>query len=69
MKLFLIDGIGPFFRGYARRRVNWSKIPFENLETNGAFDKTRFAGILDDFTRFAARAAALGFNGISLDDL
>jgi hypothetical protein len=69
MNLFLIDGIGPFFRGYARRRINWSKIPFDNLESQGDFDEARFAGIREEFERFADAAAALGFNGITLDDL
>jgi hypothetical protein len=69
MKLHLIDGIGPFFRGNTRRRINWSKIPFENLEHNGKFDKTHFAGVASDFARFADAVAAQGFNGITLDDL
>jgi hypothetical protein len=69
MTLFLIDGIGPFFRGYRRRCINWSKIPFENLERDGAFDEARFAGVLEDFNRFADIVAALGFNAITLDDL
>lgn len=69
MNLLLIDGIGPFFRGYTRRRINWSKIPFDNLEVNGAFDETRFAGVASDFRRFADAAATRGFNGITLDDL
>jgi hypothetical protein len=69
MKLFLIDGIGPFFRGYARRRINWSKIPFDNLEREGEFDPARFAGVREDFARFADAVATLGFNGITLDDL
>jgi hypothetical protein len=69
MKLFLVDGIGPFFRGFERRRINWSKVPFENLEREGRFDEERFAGVLEDFTRFADAVAALGFNGVTLDDL
>ncbi len=69
MNLLLIDGIGPFFRGYARRRINWSKIPFDNLENQGDFDAARFTGVREDFERFADAAAALGFNGITLDDL
>jgi hypothetical protein len=69
MNLLLIDGIGPFFRGYARRRINWSKIPFDNLEHNGSFDEERFAGMAEDFARFADTVAALGFNGVTLDDL
>jgi hypothetical protein len=69
MNLFLIDGIGPFFRDYERRRINWSKIPFENLERNGKFDQVRFAGVMKDFTRFVDATSSLGFNGITLDDL
>jgi hypothetical protein len=69
MNLFLVDGIAPFFRGFDRRRVNWSKIPFENLESGGDFDVARFAGIREDFARFTDTVAALGFNGITLDDL
>ncbi|MBM4148601.1 MAG: hypothetical protein FJ224_06115 [Lentisphaerae bacterium] len=69
MRLLLVDGIGPFFRGYSRRRINWSKIPFENLERDGRFDKARFASVSDDFSRFVDAAAATGFNGVTLDDL
>ena len=69
MKLFMVDGIGPFFRGYARHRINWSKIPFDNMEFGGEFDAGRFAGIREDFIRFADAVAELGFNGITLDDL
>jgi hypothetical protein len=32
MELFLIDAIGPFFRGYKRKRINWSKIIFTHLD-------------------------------------
>lgn len=69
MNLFLVDGIGPFFRDYPRHRINWSKIPFDNLESQGEFDAARFAGAREDFERFADAVAALGFNGITLDDL
>lgn len=69
MHLFMIDGIGPFFRGYRRRRINWSKIPFENLETGGRLDQARFDRVAEDFDRFAERVSALGFNAVSLDDL
>ncbi len=69
MKLFWIDGIGPFFRGYQRRRINWSKIPFDNLETDGRFDPARFEAAREDFLRFADAVASEGFNGVTLDDL
>ena len=29
--LYLIDAIGPFFRGLKRKTINWSKIPFDHL--------------------------------------
>ena len=69
MKLFIIDGIGPFFRGYERRRINWSKIPFDNLEREGRLDTDRMQAVTADFRTFVERAAAMGFNAVSLDDL
>jgi hypothetical protein len=69
MKLFLLDGIGPFFRNETRRRINWSKIPFDNLETGGQFDPARFHPAADDFARLADRATEIGFTGLTLDDL
>ncbi|MBN1556783.1 MAG: hypothetical protein JW951_01405 [Lentisphaerae bacterium] len=69
MNLFLIDGSGPFFGGYRRRRINWSKIPFDNLEDNGELDTARLRRIEEEFAALARTAAALGFNGVTLDDL
>ena len=69
MKLFLIDGIGPFFKGYGPKRVNWSKIPFHHLETEDGLDLERFEGIQRDFRRFCEKVAALGYNAVSLDDV
>ncbi len=69
MKLFLLDAIGPFFRGYKRKRINWSKIPFEHLFDDGGINHARMAKIRQDFVVFTARAAEYGFNAISLDDV
>lgn len=69
MKLFMIDGVGPFFKGYRRHRINWSKIPFHHLERAGSLDKGRLPGVRDEFKRFVASAAAVGFNGVTLDDV
>ena len=69
MRLFLIDGIGPFFRGHPPGRINWSKIPFGLIERDGMPDPARFTGIREDFRRVAAGAAAMGFNAITLDDV
>ena len=65
----MIDGIGPFFLGHPKRTVNWSKIPFSFLESNGRVQAGVFREIRQAFTRFTGTAAALGFNAISLDDL
>lgn len=65
----IIDGIAPFFRGATRPRINWSKIPFADLEVDGQPDPVLLGHILKDFTTFCARASAYGFNAITLDDL
>jgi len=65
----LVDGIGPFFTGYDAKVINWSKIPFENLEKDGRVDCDKFAKVKERFDRFARKAKELGFTAISLDDL
>jgi hypothetical protein len=69
MDLALIDAIGPFFRGYARRVINWSKIPFPHLTTRGPERATQWAEIREELAVFAARVRAMGFNAASLDDV
>jgi len=69
MELFLIDAIGPFFGGYRRHVVNWSKIPFEHLPTEDPARAQRFARIARDLDAFAARIAAIGYNAVTLDDV
>jgi hypothetical protein len=69
VKLFVIDAIGPFFRGCDAGRMNWSKIPFANLERDGLPDPERLPGIEAEFERFCRSVAARGFNTITLDDL
>ena len=66
MEIFLIDAIGPFFRGYDRERVNWSKIPFSYLY--GASD-AQWLQIETDLRRFAHEISAQGYNAVTLDDL
>jgi hypothetical protein len=66
MDLFLIDAIGPFFRGYQRKRINWSKIPFTHLDT---LDEDGWAAITADLREFARQVSAQGYNAVSLDDL
>ncbi len=68
-RLFLIDAIGPFFRGYEKRRINWSKIPFTHLATEGEARRTQWAGIRKDIRHFAGEVSAMGYNVVTLDDL
>ncbi|MES2441134.1 MAG: hypothetical protein V4584_18875, partial [Verrucomicrobiota bacterium] len=66
MEIFLIDAIGPFFRGYEKERVNWSKIPFSHLY--GA-DEAQWNRIETDLCKFAREVSAQGYNAVTLDDL
>lgn len=66
---YIVDGIAPFFREVTRARINWSKIPFADLETDGQPDPARLARVEEEFARYTERAAAYGFNTITLDDL
>jgi hypothetical protein len=66
MEIFLIDAIGPFFRGYAKQRINWSKIPFVDL---AEADAERWARIETDLREFARQVTAQGYNAVTLDDL
>lgn len=69
MELFLIDAIGPFFRGYEKRRINWSKIPYTHLKTSGPDAEVQWEGIREDMRHFAREVSALGYNAVTLDDL
>ena len=66
MEIFLIDAIGPFFRGYDKSRVNWSKIPFTWL---AEADESRWQEIQRDLRTLAAGVVAQGYNAVTLDDL
>ena len=65
----MIDGNGPFFRGNRREEINWSKIDFEELDSGGRIPDERCRQIEDDFRTFTRRAAAIGYNAVTLDDL
>ena len=68
-KLFLIDAIGPFFRGYEKRRINWSKIPFGHLNTEGEQAEAQWQLIETESRHFAKRVSGMGYNAVTLDDL
>ncbi len=67
--LFLIDGIGPFFKGNRQDEINWSKIDFAELNSDGFIPPERCRQIENDFCIFTRRAASMGYNAVTLDDL
>lgn len=68
--LYLIDAIGPFFPGYERFRINWSKLPWIRFESmNGPELGDAFARIRGDMQIFARSVAGIGYNGVTLDDV
>lgn len=69
MDIFLIDAIGPFFRHYHKRRINWSKIPFSNFHSDLEELRKQFADIRADLDVFAREVSRIGYNSVSLDDV
>jgi len=69
MEWRIIDAIGPFFTAVENRRLNWSKIPFSLIERDGRLDPGDQCTITASLQTFMERAAAEGFNTITLDDL
>ncbi len=69
MKIFLIDGIGPFFRQYTKRQINWSKIPFNAFPPPGEELDRYFDAVVEDVRLFAERVSSLGYNSITFDDV
>lgn len=70
-KLYLIDAIGPFFRGLDQRTINWSKIPWHHVRAclEGPEAANWTARLHTEFNRLCAQAVAWGFNALSLDDV
>ena len=65
----MIDGIGPFFRHYNKKRINWSKIPFSGIETRDGLKPEILATVPEDFRKLVRRAKELGYNAVTLDDV
>ena len=67
--LLLIDAIGPFFRHYDKKRINWSKIPFDSIETEDGIQELVLQTVPEDFRRFAEHVSKLGYTAVTLDDI
>ena len=69
-ELHLIDAIGPFFRGHDARTINWSKIPWHVVpEADDEAARVWWQRVRVDLRLIAEKAAAWGFNAVSLDDV
>jgi hypothetical protein len=66
MEIFLMDAIGPFFRGLRKKKVNWSKIPFTHLD---GLTEEEWEGVGGELRRFAGEVRAQGYTAVSLDDV
>lgn len=66
-KLFLIDAIAPFFRGYHKLRINWSKIPFGHLQTSGLAADEQWQSIREESENFGKRVRSMGYNAVSIE--
>lgn len=49
--------------------INWSKVPFESLETNGRLSARTQKTIVNNFESYIAKIQRLGYDSISIDDL
>lgn len=73
-KLYIIDTIGPFFienqtEDRSPASINWSKVPFAQLESGGRLTASTQSLICKNFRTFVQRISGLGYNSLSLDDL
>ena len=68
-KMLIIDAIGPFFRHYKSKRINWSKIPFAELESGSTLKPEVLETVPTDFQKFVSKAKEFGYTGVTLDDI
>ncbi|NLT72467.1 MAG: hypothetical protein GXX91_17475 [Verrucomicrobiaceae bacterium] len=68
--LYLIDAIGPFFPGYDRFRINWSKLPWMRFQDMSPEElREAFVRVRADMETFCRGVARIGYNGVTLDDV
>lgn len=69
LKLFIIDAASPFFSKYKEKIINWSKIPYYNLEKNDQIHKPTYRKIFNSFKKYIKKVSKIGYNAVSIDDL
>lgn len=70
-RLYLIDVTSPFFfkSKLKKETVNWSKIPYSELEKDGQIKPKRLKAIVPLLEKYLKRISRMGYNGITVDDL
>jgi len=69
MEIYLIDAIGPFFRNYKKRNINWSKIPFHSFFGKPKKTRLLFNTVRSDLDLFCRKVKKVGYNCVSFDDV
>lgn len=69
MKLFIIDANSPFFIFHPKSMINWSKVPFNQIEKKGKLKKKTYKGIKKKFEDYINEVSQMGYNAISIDDI
>src|SRR5690606_16210599 len=68
--LYLIEAIGPFFPGYDRFRINWSKLPWMRLQEMSPEElREAFVRVRADMATSGRGVAPIGYNGATHDDV
>ena len=72
-QLFILDAIGPFFRGYEARTINWSKIPWVHVKSKLEGEPEALRSWTEELNRemevFCQKALRWGYNAVSMDDV
>lgn len=66
----IIDALGPFVVSQpVGDTVNWSKVPFAAIETNGRLTDATRQAIIERFEHYIDTVTTLGYDSVSIDDL
>lgn len=68
-KIYMIDTISPFFTRHKKKKVNWSKIPFHQLEKKGDISCKTLDKIKNSFEIYIKKVKEMGYNSVSIDEL
>lgn len=67
--IHIIDILGPFAIRNDRDSINWSKIDFSLIETDGRILSSTYDEIVQRCEQYISRISELGYDSISIDDL